>query len=181
MSRLLRRTLPFACLAGLLLPAAPAAASACANASAVPSSVGASAAKRMTLCVLNQERAEHGLRPLRANARLERAARRHSSDMVVSNFFSHSSRNGAGSAARIRRAGYLSGARGWMVGENIGWGEASLASPASMVRMWMNSPGHRANILRGAFRDIGIGIAAGTPETGGAEGATYTTNFGRRG
>ena len=44
----------------------------------------------------------------------------------------------------------------------------------------MNSPGHRANILSGSFRAIGIGIAAGTPYGGGG-GATYTTDFGRRG
>ena len=180
MPRLLRRILPLACLAGLALPAAPAAASACANASAVPRAMSASAAKHVTLCLLNQERADHGLRPLRENARLERAARGHSYDMVAGHFFSHSSRSGSGSTARIRRSGYLGGARGWVVGENIGWGGSTLASPATMVRMWMRSPGHRANVLRSAFRDIGIGIVVGTPSDGG-DGATYTTDFGRRG
>ena len=178
---LLRRALPLVCLAGLLVPAAPASAAACAGATAVPSSVSASSAKRVTLCLLNQERAGRGLRPLRENSRLERAARRHSDDMVASNLFSHSSSNGGRLAGRVRSAGYLSGARSWVVGENIGWAQSSLASPASMVRMWMNSPGHRANILRGAFRDIGIGIVYGTPVGEDAEGATYTTDFGRRG
>ncbi len=178
---LLRRALPVVCLAGLLAPAAPASAAPCAGATAMPSSVSTSSAKRVTLCLLNQERARRGLRALRENSRLERAARRHSGDMVASNLFSHASSNGGGLTGRVRSAGYLSGARAWLVGENIGWGQSSLASPASMVRMWMHSPGHRANILRGAFRDIGIGIVYGTPVKGGAQGATYTTDFGRRG
>lgn len=178
---LLRRLLPLVCLAGLLVPAAPAAASACAGATAVPSSVNTDVAAHVTLCLLNRERAQHGLRPLRDNSRLGRAAHNHSSDMVASNVFSHSSSNGSAPAGRVRSAGYLSGAHAWMVGENIGWGQASLASPASMVRMWMHSPGHRANILQGAFRDIGIGVVYGTPVRGGGQGATYTTDFGRRG
>jgi uncharacterized protein YkwD len=46
----------------------------------------------------------------------------------------------------------------------------------------MNSPGHRANILSHSYRSVGIGIAAGTPYGGGTGGgATYTTDFGRRG
>jgi len=179
---LLRRTLPLLCATGLLLPAAPAAAgSACAGATAIPSSVSPQATTHVTLCLLNRERARHGLRALRENSRLERAAQHHSKDMVASNLFSHSSSNGGDPAGRIRGAGYLSGAHSWTVGENIGWGQASLASPASMMRAWMHSPGHRANILRGAFRDIGIGVAYGTPVRGGAAGATYTTDFGRRG
>ncbi len=178
---LLRRLLPLLCLAGLLVPAAPAGASACAGATAVPSSVNTDAAAHVTLCLLNRERARYGLRSLRDNSRLERAARNHSDDMVASNLFSHSSSNGSQPAGRIRSSGYLSGAHAWTVGENIGWGQSSFASPASMVRMWMHSPGHRANILRGAFRDIGIGVAYGTPVRGGSQGATYTTDFGRRG
>jgi uncharacterized protein YkwD len=47
-----------------------------------------------------------------------------------------------------------------------------------MVRAWMDSPGHRTNILNRRFRDIGIGIVVGTPS--GPGGATYTTDFGTR-
>jgi uncharacterized protein YkwD len=143
--------------------------------------VNADAARGVTLCLLNHERAAHGLRALRPNPKLDRAAVGHSSDMVASNLFSHTSSNGAGVAGRIRSAGYLSGARGWSVGENIGWGQGSLSSPSSMVQMWMHSPGHRANILTSAFREIGIGVVYGTPVRGGMTGVTYTTDFGRRG
>lgn len=178
--RLLRRSLPLVCLAGLLLPATPAAAATCAGATAVPSSMSGRVAGKVTLCLLNAERRRHGLRPLRRNSRLDRAARRHTNDMVAGNLFSHFSRSGSGPAGRIRSAGYLRGARGWMVGENIGWGQESLSTPASMVQEWMHSSGHRANILNGSFRDIGIGVLSGTPVRGGLEGATYTTDFGRR-
>lgn len=178
---LLRRALPLLCLAGLLVSAATASGSSCAGATARPSSANSDATKQATLCLLNRVRKRHGLRRLRENPRLERAARAHSDDMVAGGLFSHASANGGNPAGRIRNAGYLSGARGWAVGENIGWGQASLASPEAMVRAWMHSPGHRANILRGAFREIGIGVVDATPVRGAGQGATYTTDFGRRG
>ena len=52
-----------------------------------------------------------------------------------------------------------------------------LGTPRTMVRLWMNSPGHKANILRRAYREIGVGVVTGTP-TGSSRGATYTTDFG---
>jgi uncharacterized protein YkwD len=73
-------------------------------------------------------------------------------------------------------------ARWWWLGENIGWGSGSAADPYALVRMWMKSPPHRANILSSHFREIGIGIAVGIPVRGAHAsaqgGATYTTDFG---
>ena len=67
----------------------------------------------------------------------------------------------------------------WSLGENIAWGGAALAEPAAIVRMWMHSPPHRANILSRRFREIGIGVAVGVPLRGARyRGATYTTDFG---
>jgi uncharacterized protein YkwD len=79
-------------------------------------------------------------------------------------------------AGRIRKTGY----RGTTVGENIAWGSGPYATPRSIVRMWMYSPGHRANILRASFTEIGIGVALGAPEAGVSGAATYTTDFGER-
>jgi uncharacterized protein YkwD len=135
----------------------------------------------VVLCLLNQERARHGLPPLHANGRLQRAARRHSGDMVAHRIFSHYSSNGRDFSSRIRGAGYLRHAHSWMVGENIGWGGGSLASARAMVNMWMHSPGHRANILAPGFHDIGIGVVYGAPVNGVSQAATYTTDFGRLG
>jgi uncharacterized protein YkwD len=160
--------------------AAPAAsaAGACDGAGASTESAGKRALVHATLCVLNAERARRDLRPLRLNRRLAAAARGHSRAMAERHFFSHTSLNGASFVDRIRATGYLSGARSWSIGENIAYGSGSRSTPRSIGRAWMNSPPHRANILSGSFRSIGIGIASGTPVGGG--GATYTTDFGRR-
>jgi uncharacterized protein YkwD len=176
-----RPALALAAVLAALMVAAPAsqATGACSSANASPSSVSKRVVVRATLCTLNVQRERRGLRPLRLNRRLAKAARRHSRAMARRHFFSHDSLNGASFLDRIRRTGYLHGARSWTVGENIAWGSGSLATPRSIGRAWMHSPGHRANILSSAFRSIGIGIAAGTPV--GRSGATYTTDFGRRG
>ena len=130
-----------------------------------------------TLCLLNRVRARHGLPPLRLDPKLSRAARRHSRDMVRHRYFSHASRNGRSPFDRMRATHYVPRHASWWLGENIAWGSGSLAEPIAMVRAWMHSPPHRANILSRHFRDIGIGIAPGAPV--GGSGATYTTDFGR--
>jgi uncharacterized protein YkwD len=168
------------CLA-LALIAAPtaSAAGACGAANAAASQASKRALVRATLCVLNAHRARNNLRPLRLNRKLSRAARRHSRAMARHRFFSHNSLSGASFVDRIRSTGYLSGARSWSVGENIAYGSGGRSTPRSIGAAWMNSPGHRANILSRSYRSIGIGIASGTPS--GRPGGTYTTDFGRRG
>jgi uncharacterized protein YkwD len=168
-----------AVLAALLLGAPSAsAASSCGGANATASQASESALVRATLCVLNRERARRDLRPLRLNSRLSTAARRHSRAMVRRGFFSHDSLGGASFVDRIRETGYLSGARSWYVGENIAYGSGDRSSPRAIGIAWMKSPPHRANILNRSFREVGIGLAFGTPV--GARGGTYTTDFGRR-
>jgi len=134
------------------------------------------AAREATLCLLNRVRADHGLPPLRLNAKLSRVAGQHSRDMVRRRYFAHDSRNGRSPFARMLAAHYVPRNASWWLGENIGWGGGWLGQPIAMVRAWMHSPPHRANILSRHFRDIGIGIAAGAPV--GGSGATYTTDFG---
>jgi uncharacterized protein YkwD len=145
----------------------------CAGASARPSSAHAAVVSAATLCLLNRERAHHGLGSLRANASLELAAWRHSRDMALHNFFAHGNFVG-----RLARAGYFRGRRSWTVGENIAWGAGSHATPASIVWGWMHSPPHRANILNGGFHQIGVGLVNGAPVPRVLRAATYTTDFG---
>jgi len=154
------------------------AAGGCAAANASASAATKRALVRATLCVLNAQRARHQLRPLRLNRRLSRASQRHSRAMAEHRFFSHNSLSGASFVDRIRSTGYLSGARSWVVGENIAYGSGSRSTPRSIGTAWMNSAPHRANILSSSYRAIGIGIASGTPV--GRRGGTYTTDFGRR-
>jgi len=168
-SRRLRRlaAVPFFAVA----LAAPATASAgCGGAGSSPAKLGETGVRHTTLCLLNQQRAAHGLRPLRADRGLAKAALGHSKDMVAHRYFAHESRTGAPFSARLPRAGFR------VLGENIGWGSGSLATPRSMVRAWMHSAPHRHNILQRRYRYIGIGVVAGSPA--GGSGATYSTDFG---
>ena len=151
----------------------------CAGANIVPTRATAKQAQAAVLCLLNVQRAAHGLRPLHDNRTLHKAAKKFSLSMRVRHFFDHTSPSGSTPLERVRAAGYLKHASRFEVGENIGWGGGSLGTPAAMVDAWMHSAGHRANILRGSFRDIGIGIVAGDPQ--GGDGVTYTTDFGVRG
>jgi uncharacterized protein YkwD len=176
----LRRRIPLAAvlaaLAALAFAPQSAAAAGCSNAGADPNSVSIGAVQQATLCLLNRERRAHGLRAFRENHALDSASLRHAKDMAKRHYFAHGDFVG-----RIRASNYLSGARSWSVGENIAWGTGSFATPAAIVDMWMHSPPHRHNILNGGFREIGIGIARGTPRSGLSDGATYATDFGSRG
>jgi uncharacterized protein YkwD len=179
-----RTAVVLAALCAVVLGAAPAAHAtrACGSAKAMPSKVSKRTIVRATLCLLNAERSRHGLRPLRANQKLAKAARGHAKDMAKHNYFDHNSRSGATFVDRIRNAGYLAGAHSWTVGENLAWGAGSRATPSAIVQAWMDSPGHRANILNGAYREIGLGVAYDAPVDGGWHPAgTYATDFGARG
>jgi uncharacterized protein YkwD len=130
-----------------------------------------------TLCLINAQRGAHGVRPLRVDARLYRAAIRHSRDMVAKRYFAHESRSGARFSSRIARTGWMSGRGRWSVGENLAWGSGAQADPRSIVASWMRSAGHRHNLLNPRFRVIGIGVVSGVPVSANA-GRTYTTDFG---
>jgi uncharacterized protein YkwD len=129
-------------------------------------------------CEVNAIRVANGLKPIRTTRPLRLAAQRHSQDMVRRHYFAHVSPTGLTLTDRVKRAGYLEGAHRPRVGENIGWGSGSLATPAAIVKAWMNSPPHRAIILTPGFRDAGVGIAAGAPQ--GGDGRTYTLDVGSR-
>ena len=154
-----------------------AAAGSCHGTRATPSAANAAQVRHATICLLNRERARHGLPAIRANAKLNRAATKHSLDMVAEHYFDHIGPRGDDLTHRARAAHYLKARASWFLGENIAWGSGSLSTPASIVRQWMHSPPHRANILNRSFRDVGLGVATGAP-SGGA-GATYTLDFGR--
>jgi hypothetical protein len=79
---------------------------------------------------------------------------------------------------RIKRTGYIRDDRPWRVGENLAWGTGALATPGAIVRAWMNSPGHRENILNAHYREIGVGVVPGNPARTDGAGGTYATAFG---
>ena len=106
------------------------------------------------LDIVNSERARVGLQPLRLHSQLIAAAQAHSDDMARHNFLSHTGSDGSSPFDRMRRYGYNFR---W-AGENVASG---YSSPQDVMRGWMNSSGHRANILNPNFRDLGIGYAQG--------------------
>ena len=114
----------------------------------------------------NVARIGHGLGPLAVDARLTRAAQAHTEDMVRRGFFAHQNPDGAQVWDRAVAAGY--GYR--RVAENIAAGQRTAAE---VVRGWMDSPGHRANILDGELTQIGVGLVHG-----GEYGVYWTQVFG---
>ena len=130
------------------------------------------AIRSATLCLVNAERTSRGLVALADDAQLTLAAQRHANDMVAKGYFSHVSADGRTFDVRIRNAGYTGGS----LAENIAWGGGSLGTPRRIVGSWMNSAGHRGNILNGGYRDSGVGVAPGTPP--GGNGGTYVHNLG---
>ncbi len=162
--------------------ASPAAASACGpNADANPSSLSNGAGRDVVVCLINQERAKRGLKPFDNNKRLQKAAQRHNDRMVGTGCFDHECNGESDLGKRLESVGYLGGGLSrWAYGENIAWGSGDYSTPEAIVAAWMNSPGHKANILSNDYRDIGIGFSRGTPDDGRASGAIYTTDFGLR-
>jgi uncharacterized protein YkwD len=123
-----------------------------------------SAQEQSVFAAINRARASHGLPPLRIGARLQRAARVHSREMLRTGSFSH------GDWYRRLR---LYGVRGRTFGETIAWGAGSDGTAASIVGIWLASPSHRATLLRRGFRRIGVGLAVGS--FSGFPGATVAT------
>jgi hypothetical protein len=131
--------------------------------------------KAALLCLLNAERRRRGLRPLRANARLARAARAHSRSMVRRRYFAHVGPGNTNPTKRLYAARYLPGGGRWAVGENIGFGTGAMTRPISIHQAWMRSTPHRAAMLSRKFREVGFGIYPGIPFQN--RGATFTADF----
>ncbi|MES2965257.1 MAG: CAP domain-containing protein [Bdellovibrionota bacterium] len=107
---------------------------------------------REEICAIaNVERAKVGAKPLKLEATRSEVAQAHAEDMVSRNYFSHTSPDGDGPDDRLRAAGVT-----WSTwGENIA--KNSSGSAASVMTQWMNSSGHKANILNGSFGRLGVG------------------------
>lgn len=122
-----------------------------------------------SITLVNQERAANSLHLLSCDQRLVNSSRGHSTDMATNDFFSHTGTGGTSGGDRMTSAGYTWNA--W--GENIA---AGYSTAQATHDAWMNSPGHRANILNTTFCDIGVGYAY---DAGSTYGYYWTQNFGR--
>ncbi len=135
------------------------------------------------ISITNAERAAEGLPPLRHNSKLEDAAQIHSDDMQAQDYFNHNSLDGRAPLDRITAAGYLipfeecNCTKSYSTGENIAKGQDTAAFA---MQTWMDSPGHRANILSPDFDEIGIGITKITDANeGNWIGYYWVQNFGK--
>ncbi|WP_405426488.1 CAP domain-containing protein [Micromonospora sp. NBC_00617] len=103
--------------------------------------------------LVNAERAKAGCKALSVDDKLMTAAQRHSQDQADHQNMSHTGSDGSNTGVRLDRVGYA-----WRTyGENVAWNQKT---PTAVMDAWMNSSGHRANILNCAFTEIGVGIAS---------------------
>lgn len=132
------------------------------------------ARERAIVRAINRQRGKHGLARVRASRRLARAADYHSWEMLDANYFAHESRDGTPFDQRVRRyANHRS------VGEALAMlGGCGKGSARRVVRMWMNSSGHRAILLSSTYRRIGLGKRTG--DLGGSRACVVTADFGSR-
>jgi uncharacterized protein YkwD len=128
-----------------------------------------SARRSAVTCLVNRARATAGLRGFRSSPALARAAKRHARDMARARYFAHQRAGGPSLAQRARRAGW----RGRSIGEAIAYGCGRAGAPASIVRLWLNSPPHRAILLSRGLGRAGIGVAGRPPVACGGRGATF--------
>jgi uncharacterized protein YkwD len=121
----------------------------------------------------NQFRSKNGLAPLTLNSKLNDAAQTHSRNMATLDFFGHEGKDGSSAGDRVSKAGY-----DWRtVAENIAAGQKT---PKEVVDAWINSPGHRENILNPTVKEIGVGYFFLANDTGTTNYNSYwTQKFGR--
>jgi len=137
-----------------------------------PGPTGTADFVQQVLNLTNQFRAQNGLAPLRLNAELNAAALAHSKDMALKDYFSHTGKNGSSPGDRLKAVGYESQA--W--GENIA---AGYSTPEQVVQGWINSPGHRANLLNRSYTELGVGYYNLANDTGSVNYNNYwTQDFG---
>ncbi|HET7044229.1 MAG TPA: CAP domain-containing protein [Gaiellaceae bacterium] len=142
-----------------------------AGALALPVGAGASSltsAESSLLAQINRVRAAHGLRPLRYDARLARAARAHTQDMARKDYFAH----GAFGSRMVRFH-----VEGPFVGENLAWGSGSYGTPRGIVTAWLHSPEHRRNLLHAGFRRVGVAEVDASSFQGADDARVVTADF----
>lgn len=137
------------------------------KAASAPQQEAPSGTVGQVVALVNKERAAAGCGPLAEDSLLDKSAQTHSADMAARDFFDHTNPDGADPGQRITAAGY----RWSTYGENIAMGQQT---PEAVMESWMNSPGHRANILNCSFKDIGVGVHEGPG------GPWWTQNFGAK-
>jgi uncharacterized protein YkwD len=153
----------------------------CPDIGVTPSDANMDAVNAAILCLVNGERTDNGgLPPLGTNSQLAQAATGMCQQMITQHFFAHETPDGKNVVDRVEPTGYIPDSGDWVVGENLAWGSGALSTPQAIVNGWMNSPGHRANILATDYKDVGLAACNGSPSTQQSGGTTYVNDFGAK-
>ena len=131
---------------------------------------------------VNRVRTQHDLKSLKWSTSLARAAARHSRSMATGGYFAHKSFNGLAFWRRIKAFYSANRRKYWSVGENLAWASPDL-NAKQVVKMWMESPPHRANLLSKKWHEIGISVmhSSSAPGTYQNQATTIiTADFGAR-
>jgi uncharacterized protein YkwD len=127
----------------------------CAHASEPVRQITGGQLRKAVTCLINKQRSRHARPHLQTSQALQRAAQSHTETMVATNCLKHVCPHEPDLEQRLRKAGYLKGARLWEFAENTG----CALSAEAMVENWMASTYHRLNILGRKFRDLGVGVS----------------------
>jgi uncharacterized protein YkwD len=155
--------------------------------SPAPSAPGARAVsydslERAVLAEVNALRRSRGLSFLRLSDSLTRAADQHSAEMARLGYFAHESADGSAFDRRVARYYSWTKSRYWSVGENLLWSSPGVDA-AGALRLWLNSPPHRKNLLTARWREIGLSavhVESGPGSYGGLPVTILTADFGVR-
>ena len=132
--------------------------------------------RAVLLHLINNQRVEHHLPRVSYSPGLRFAALRHSQDMLRRQYFAHTSPVGSTLYTRVINSGFYR-VGSWTAGETLAWGTGSYGTPYGTLRMWMNSPEHRAILLSRSFECVGISRVLGRFQ-GHYGAAIWTADFG---
>jgi len=187
----LRRILLLACLAaGVAAAAAPGASGADRRVTGLLASKQAcpagyrhdaplSVQVRAMACLIAFARAREGVPPLRLSAKLDQVASLKVAADLACDEFSHTP-CGSDFMMWFEAVGYGLGSTRYAVGENLAWGTGADASPEQIMRVWLESPEHRQNLLSPRWREFGLGVRLEAPFLGSPAAAVWANEFGSR-
>lgn len=157
-----------------------ASAATCANADATIDEASEKELRKALVCLINDKRHKRDRRKLDQSDKLQEAAKRHNNTMLRDDCWEHKCPGEPGLEKRVRKTGYLNGAREWHYAENFGCAE----TPKGMLDAWTDRDFDRRNMLNPVYDDIGAAAAKDTvPSTDCDEGdprVTYTVIFASR-
>jgi len=141
-------------------PGTTAALASCPHANAHPHETSLANLRKAMRCLVNNKRAQRGLDKLRNNTHLAGTAQRHTKVMLSKDCFEHRCPGEPGLRKRMKRSGYLDGAKDYRYAEDLGFDH----TPRRMIRRLMNDSYNRRNILGRHWCDIGVGAGWGAPK-----------------